>query len=248
MRKLRWRVAGRSVAGTAHLETSGACQDCCRWAVVGPYAAAAVADGAGSAEHSALGAEMACTAALETLKAQLAASAPQPAEAVRSAMQAARGRLLDEAVASGADPAAYACTLLVAAAGPQGLFVSHVGDGCCVAVFENGDLQMISEPRNLEFVNVTTFITDSDAQDHIAASSVTTRIKAWAVLTDGLYDLAIDRRRFTPHPGFFRPLLDELAREPSGFSQQLDAWLRSERVAARTDDDVTLFLASCCPR
>ncbi|MDE2126078.1 MAG: protein phosphatase 2C domain-containing protein [Armatimonadetes bacterium] len=229
-----------------HVEAATMCQDWCDWAFVEPYLVAAVADGAGSATRSALGAELACETALETVSIQLAGSSPNPAEAVSSAMHTARDRLLAEALSSGEPESAYACTLLVAAAGPEGLFVNHVGDGCCVVEHESGVLETLSEPVNGEYINVTAFITDSDAMDHVAVGAVTAVINGWALLTDGLYDMAVDRRQHTPHAGFFRPILDAVTRNPSDFSPQLAQWLRSERVAARTSDDVTLFVAARC--
>lgn len=63
-----WRVAAASVAGTAHDAADTGCQDAHAVAVRGDGAlVAAVADGAGSAPHSARGAAVAVAAAVGTL-------------------------------------------------------------------------------------------------------------------------------------------------------------------------------------
>jgi hypothetical protein len=49
-----------------------------------------------------------------------------------------------------------------------------------------------------------------------------------------------------PHPGFFAPLFQFLSREGDGTLAQeaLASFLASPRVRGRTDDDLTLLLAT----
>ena len=71
-------------------------------------------------------------------------------------------------------------------------------------------------------------------------------IDAVAAMSDGLVGLALARPAGTPHAPFFEPLLTFNARvaEPEVAREQLAAFLASERVCARTDDDKTLVLVT----
>jgi hypothetical protein len=65
-------------------------------------------------------------------------------------------------------------------------------------------------------------------------------------MTDGLLNLALQRPGYAPHTRFFEPLVQfcSQAEEPHEASAQLSAFLASERVCARTDDDKTLVVAA----
>jgi hypothetical protein len=71
-------------------------------------------------------------------------------------------------------------------------------------------------------------------------------VQAVAVMTDGLLRLVLDMNRNQPHRPFFQPLLAFAAQvsDPGEANAQLTAFLGSERVNARTDDDKTLVLAA----
>ena len=62
-----------------------------------------------------------------------------------------------------------------------------------------------------------------------------------ALLTDGLQSLALKLPAATPHAPFFRPLF-QFASDPLK-SGEIAGWMASPKVAARTDDDLTLLLA-----
>ena len=66
-----------------------------------------------------------------------------------------------------------------------------------------------------------------------------------ALLSDGLVRLALHLPELTPHAPFFVPLLSFVASaaDEDQASRQLAAFLDSERVCARTDDDKALVLA-----
>jgi len=74
-------------------------------------------------------------------------------------------------------------------------------------------------------------------------------VHAVAVMTDGLLRLVLDLTRNQPHQPFFQPLLAFAAQVSNADegAAQLTAFLGSERVCARTDDDKTLVLAARQP-
>jgi hypothetical protein len=69
--------------------------------------------------------------------------------------------------------------------------------------------------------------------------------QALAMISDGLIRLAMNLPENVPHSPFFQPLLAfaAAAKNEVEAQEQLAAFLASERVCARTDDDKTLVLA-----
>ena len=67
-----------------------------------------------------------------------------------------------------------------------------------------------------------------------------------AVISDGLQMLALKMPRGVPHEPFFSPLFRFVAEvdDEAVAAEQLESFLRSQRVRDRTDDDLTLLLAA----
>ena len=68
-------------------------------------------------------------------------------------------------------------------------------------------------------------------------------------MSDGVVRLAVNVVENVPHTPFFQPLLKfaaEMENEKKA-QEELAAFLASERVSARTDDDKTLVLAVSVP-
>jgi len=66
-----------------------------------------------------------------------------------------------------------------------------------------------------------------------------------ALMSDGLSRLALQLPAYTPHAPFFIPLWAFAAQAGMGnlANQELAAFLASDRVCARTDDDKSLVIA-----
>jgi hypothetical protein len=92
------------------------------------------------------------------------------------------------------------------------------------------------------------------AGNHTSPEALTTaQVTVWhgapahiAVLSDGLQMLALKMPEGTPHAPFFSPVFRfvENATEETEAQEQFAAFLGSPRITARTDDDVTLMLAT----
>jgi len=263
-----WRVVAASVAGAGHERAGVPCQDAHHWALAaGGTLVAAVADGAGSASLGGLGAEVASRAAVRAAARALPAG-PDAATlraTLGGALAVARAAVGAEAAARAAAPQDLATTLIVVAALPGGEAVAamQVGDGAAVCADAGGRLHTLTSPRWGEYVNETAFLSTPGAVEAAqwgwwepngnapdgAPSSGAARL---AVLSDGLQMLALAMPAGDPHPPFFAPLLRYAAgaADPGTAAEGLAAFLRGPRVAARTDDDVTLLLAvreeECC--
>jgi serine/threonine protein phosphatase PrpC len=250
-----WRVVGAAATGVAHQRHGLPCQDFQdhRLIPVGSRQALliALADGAGSAEHADLGARLAVLSALDALECGLSdgESAPLDFERiVRQAFEAARQALVDLAEQENLAVRSLATTLTCAIAADGFLTVGQVGDGSVVVKTAQGELLAVTQPQRGEYANETYFLSQEDALEHLQVHIMHLPVQALAVLSDGLMRLALQLPANQPHEPFFKPLFSFAATSvlPEAASEQLVAFLSSERVSARTDDDKSIVLAVCC--
>ena len=98
-----------------------------------------------------------------------------------------------------------------------------------------------------EYANMTNFVTDENAIEVLATKVYPGRANRVAVFTDGMQRLALNMSTNTAHEPFFDPLFRVLSLATSEQESQLEAalsaFLNSEAVNERTDDDKTLVLA-----
>jgi hypothetical protein len=246
-----WRVIGASVQGTSHLKGDVPCQDAHGYQVLdGGLVLAAVADGAGSAERSHQGAQLAVQEVLAALSTALDKDAPtdEPAwgKLLLQTFGQARGALVQLSELEEASLRAFATTLSCTILAEGYLVVGQIGDGVTVARATDGLLFAASEPQRGEYANETFFLTQEDALERVQVYVHAEAVDALALMTDGLIRLAMNLSEGIPHAPFFGPLFDYAARVeelPRG-EEQLAAFLASERVCERTDDDKTLVLVA----
>jgi ADP-ribose pyrophosphatase YjhB (NUDIX family) len=251
-----WRVAQASVVGTAHLENGGVCEDAGRaetWCSPSgePVLALFAADGAGSASCGKAAAELACSAALEKIRAWALSDALSretlTETQLRCWVELLREQLLAQATCSNQAPREWACTLLGVVCIPGAIGYLQIGDGAIVARHDDID-GVIHWPQSGEYANETFFLTDSAALKHLQVLVQTRIPQSLALFTDGLQRLALDFARRRPHLNFFETFFARLRALPSaelpGFEAGLHKFLSSARINQRTDDDKTLLLAS----
>jgi hypothetical protein len=246
-----WRVVAASTVGVRHAAAQEVCEDANAHWQDGTGLVLVAADGAGEATRAADGARLAVRAARAEAVGLLGAGAPDrdtAEQGLRQLLLEARRALgLAAAEAPAAGPAALAelaTTLTVVVAWPGLLGAVQVGDGAVVLRRENGGLELLLAPEPREYVNETTFLTSPAFPDtaQIVVGDVAD-VTGIAVMTDGLHRLALDLAAGMPHPPFFDPLF-AFARDGGGDPDgELGAFLASEAVCARTDDDKTLLLA-----
>jgi hypothetical protein len=70
------------------------------------------------------------------------------------------------------------------------------------------------------------------------------RVKALALMSDGMQPVSIHTADHTPHPPFFEPLFRQLpgVKDLHKASQNLAEFMASDQICAHTDDDKTLVL------
>ncbi len=247
-----WKVVVASVAGVSHAKTGTVCQDAhlCRILPNG-LLIAAVADGAGSASLSEIGAQLAVGSVVQTLErlanASSNAAAYFPDETVlRETLLRARQAVEQEAQNRDMPARELATTLIVAVASDTQVIGAQIGDGAIVARDANGDVFAVTTPPDAEYANATTFLTSPDALASAQFAHVLKPVLSLALFSDGLQRLALKLPEGTPHAPFFAPLFRFLAEatDADAANTQLTAFLRSPRITDRADDDLTLLLAA----
>jgi hypothetical protein len=245
-----WRVVGAAVAGTSHLRLGIPCQDAQAVHVLpSGDLIIALSDGAGSASRSELGAERAVQAVLAALADEIAFARPENQagweQILRAAAAAARQSVLQMAEEAQESPRAYAATLTCVVAAPEALAAVQIGDGTVVGMDESGELFTCVQVQRGEYANETHFITQDNALQQVTFSYTERPVKALAAMSDGLIRLALKMPSQEPHEPFFQPLFRFVASvsDAEESAGQLAAFLGSQRVNSRTDDDKSLVLA-----
>lgn len=245
-----WRFAAARAIGTSHLKTNLPCQDrlVCEVLANGSLVAA-VADGAGSAVMAERGAELAVAAVIAHLKYSLGGRRTDFGVVLCEAAALAREAISAEADLQGTELRSYASTLLAVVLSPDGGGALQIGDGVIVVGDGADEWNWVFWPQRGEYANTTYFLTDEDALDRLETEALSGVITDLALMSDGLEPLALHYASKTVHDPFFKSMFQYLVTaegcaEINALSVALEQFLSSERVGSRTDDDVSLILAT----
>jgi hypothetical protein len=243
-----WALAGVSVRGTSHVKHGIVCQDAHAAQLAGGALILAVCDGAGSAPMSHLGSRAAAETAVEAVARELLRRVPETSSEWVGLLESARAEALsavrEQAEAAGFPVRDLATTLLLAVAAPEVTAVLQIGDGAVVGeeLATPHSVVAMTRPETGEYANETVFLTTSNTTPQV---SVGPPVRSIAAFSDGLQRLALQLPAGTPHEPFFRPLFRFM--EKAGGeerSEEIRDFLSNPRVTSRTDDDITLVVAS----
>lgn len=247
-----WRAIVRSSVGTSHKKRQMPCQDYGQYIIAtDDIIVGAVADGAGSAKYSDIGAELAVKTCLlnlgEWLESQkhLSPLSEQQAATVFSwTLETVVTVLKQQAANSGYPLNELACTLIVFIAAPDWVAAMQVGDGFLVAGSQIHEYHLLFQPTKGEFINETTFVTAPSALEEMQVCVRPGHQAFICASTDGLERVAIRMDDWLPFARFFQPLQDYMwaTSSPEQEDEYIRNFLDSERLNARTDDDKTILL------
>ena len=252
-----WRYAAATAIGTSHIGQGLPCQDYAKCIVTSDVENASVllgvvSDGAGSAENSHIGSELACTLFIEEATAYLKTN---PITSIDSAItQGWLGNIRDainrQAIADQKRPRDYACTFLAAIIGEiQAAFI-QIGDGAIVVSdIEESSWGWVFWPHKGEYANTTSFLTDENALGKVSFETTNAPIVEVALFTDGIELLVLDYATQTAFAPFYDKMFPAIRASTAngmdnGLSLSLEKYLASPLVCDRTDDDKSLILAT----
>jgi hypothetical protein len=210
---------------------------------------AAIADGAGSAAMGEVGAEIAVNSVLSELKRALEKGRSDYVSLIHEVAVQARVAVLSEAAKRETEPRSLASTLLILMLVHDGGAAIQIGDGVMVVSDGGNGWSWVFWPQRGEYANTTYFLTDDDTIQRIQIEALPGGISDVALMSDGLESLALHYASKTVHEpffnGMFRPLVQSDATgEASHLSESLQRFLSSDQVGSRTDDDVSIVLAT----
>lgn len=246
---MSWQVTGASVIGSSHLLTSKPCQDSHGYqSLPGDVLLIAVADGLGTAEKSEIGSRLAVDTALASMSFSLSASELSPdalKQVLTDAFQTARTALEERAAAENLSLRDLGSTLICVILGVGWAACGQIGDGAVVVMQKDDVLATLSSPQRGEYANETVPLTMAKALEMVRYSHHEVDVQALAVFSDGLQNLALENEGYQPFEPFFKPFF-KLIRDADVEEARikLEAFLGSERLCNRTDDDKTLVLAA----
>jgi hypothetical protein len=252
-----WRYAAASVTGTSHHKSETPCQDAHHCEVIQDEDGDAilvliVADGAGSAKHGGEGAVVAISALMEQIAAWFANGGTiRTTEKSRALawLDGIREAIAEVASTNSATMRDYAATLIFAVIDDRTAAFGQIGDGAVVTSNTPGEWDRQFRPERGMYANETFFVTQDDARDHLQFAHSLRPITEAALFTDGLERLLLDTAQGEAHAPVFEKMLAPLRAvhvvgHAAELSTALSKYLATPAVGTRTDDDVTLALAT----
>jgi Protein phosphatase 2C len=243
---MHWRTAAASVIGTSHVKSEQPCQDFSQCVTIGDTLICAVADGAGSASLSDVGAKIAVTRFIDTFGTASEIDHASMAQWLDSLVN----YLGQEANDRQAETRDYACTLLGVIAMPNHTFYFQIGDGAIVVpsyeagAYDWGAYDWVFWPQNGEYANLTNFATQRNAKQ-VFEFREGPAVSEIAIFSDGIEHLVLNEATRRVHAPALRPIFDWLRTSESDAagSQALQTYLGSDHINNRTDDDKSLLMA-----
>lgn len=257
-----WVYGFAASVGTSHIKEGRPCQDSCVCEIVnskkdGEILILIASDGAGSSEYGEVGSRLICNILKEEITGFLERGytfGDITGETAAGWIEKFRDEVAMIAGDRGRSMKDYACTLVGAVVGEREAVYFQIGDGAIVVFLKDSQegYRCIFWPQRGEYENTTCFTTDKDALErHLKFKRSDTKeeeIMNIAIFTDGIQHLALHYESRAPFTGFFKPLfkaLDSIANKGSEeINNLLRAFLNSERINSRTDDDKTLIMAA----
>ncbi len=247
-----WNVAVGECAGSRHRARGECSADAFAYLEVGgDRVLAAVADGAGSAAMGAQVAKIAVDTAVSALEEATDGFGSgidlvwaATCDAVLWAVRAEIRRVAEEHGSAFDD---FATTLLFADCSGVGAGFGLVGDGGIAVRDDANGISLPLAPMAGEFANETLFVTSNEGRVGPRVAWLDP-VDAIAIFTDGIAPLAIDLASRAAHAPFFDPVFRLVgAEEAAQSTAQLQAFIESDRVDRRVDDDRTLLIAVRTP-
>lgn len=270
-----WLAAFASVLGNGHKTQGLPCQDACAYQSTSENSAVAVVcDGAGSCENAAQGAKKTVEFALSHFVALMRkhnffTRLPSQKNWQRLAQRIllrVREDLKKYGEQQEIDFNSLSCTLIVVLACPNGLLVTHIGDGRAGYCNAHGEWLAMLTPFKGEETNQTVFMTSAQLATENNAAYMESRVineavNAFCVLSDGCERASYQCNLFDekthcfydpnlPYPQFFNPnlkILQELHQQHKTQTEINTLWadfLATGTASLITEtDDKTLILA-----
>lgn len=245
-----WLAVQCAAIGRGHRqEAGGVCQDKTCVCTEHGVCAVALADGAGSAALSHLGAACVTDTVCRLLCRRFGdyLQTDSATEVRREILDCLLAELDRLAARQGCTRADLASTLLaVAMQGDRYLYL-HIGDGV-IGYTKNGRVRVASAPSNGEFCNTTFFVTSPHAAEHMAiGKGRDAAVDGFVLMSDGTQASLYSRRDRSLAPVLARLIGRLSVTSPEYMTPSIQSSLE-DVICPRTRDDCSLVLAARADR
>lgn len=181
-----WKIVGATIQGTSHIKDAIPCQDFIKYSERNNVYCIALADGAGSCSHSAIGAEIACQTICNMILRDFDVIYNlEESKFQQKLIHAIRTRVGIKAKKEGVTKSEFSSTLLFVAHQDNKFIIGHIGDGV-IGYIKDDTLLVLSEPENGEFANTTYFFTTKNYKRHLRIKKgIFEGVKAFFLMSDG---------------------------------------------------------------
>lgn len=247
--KVFCKMAAAAVVGSSHIERGEPCQDYAASTRGKTVGAIALADGAGSARHSAEGARLVVLGTLKLVRNEFRELVRmQPEDAAERIVDPLKRALARHAERRSIDVVALASTLLFAASDGVHFLCGQLGDGR-VAMFDKTSWRAKAafEPHKGEFFNETVFVTSRNASVDLRFSSGEIGdLGGFALLSDGAEESLYNRAAASFAPAL-TSMMGWLAGHPERSVRSALGDNLSKTLRERTTDDLSVALLRLVP-
>ena len=238
-----WKAAQLAVQGEGHCTSGTPCQDKTYVLKAEDAIVVALADGAGSAKHSEIGAECVtqtvCRLLMENFDRYF--ETEYAASVATELLTKLQEELSLVASNGGYEFRDMASTLLAVAVKDERFMTMHIGDGV-IGGLKGDRLLVMSLPDNGEFINVTTFVTSPDAISHLRLDKGELEdISAFILMSDGTAEGMYQRGTQSLIPAFERLIHATKIMPSVEVEEQLRENMR-DTLCKVTMDDCSLIL------
>lgn len=237
-----WHLASSAVQGEGHKASETPCQDATAFFSSRAFSIICLADGAGSATLSHIGAQTAVDASVELFRARFNELFDLPEdEAKAEILYSILKPLSSEAETQECSIKDLACTLLVVAVKQGRVIAFHVGDGV-IGALRNMELKVLTLPDNGEHPNETTFITSRDALLRARLlREKADKYSGFVVMSDGTEQSLYDKRARKLAPAITK-LFFVCKNESQETMEALLKEMLEKQISQRTADDCSIAL------
>jgi hypothetical protein len=249
---MTWRIFAAAAIGKSHIDAGTPCQDAFAGRTTGDTLIACVCDGAGSQSLSHEGSRFLSEEVVRLLAERVTAGEAlvmtdetSLTKIILETVGNVRAGLEAKAIASGAELANYAATLVGVIATPEQGYFFHVGDGVgAVSLRDEAVPEVVSQPENGEYANETYFVSGVDWSEHLRITPFASPAREIALMSDGAAPFVMAKG----NTGLYRPFMDPVVRFLESASEEdgnraLAATLEDPRTYQITGDDKTLLIA-----
>ena len=250
---MNWCVASASSTGTSHLSKGIECQDASSFAFIESVCKkqktllAVLSDGAGNSKQAARASRLVCRYLINCAEHWLKKSHQIDLSGLLlHSAGYARQALVRVASSEGVSISEFSATCLCLLIKEDFFAALQVGDGLIIIENPARSISPLFWPCRYEYANTTTFLTSRNWHQDLQYAQWSAPISFFFLCSDGIQSICSYSQLMTVVPGFTDAFKRVLRGEQQGYSKpaskKILAFLESDQVSSRTDDDKTVLI------